>query len=125
MPEKSWHSLFIKDLQLHVKLGCLEEERKSPQEVLINLEFRFMHPPKAISSDNLEDTICYAQISSALVNYCEGKEFKLIEKLANDLTFVTKNIIGMELALSLTVHKVNPPVKNLVGGTFYRIADFP
>ncbi len=121
----SWHSLLIQDLSLQIKLGCLQEERSSPQEVRINLEFRFPKPPIAVQSDNLEDTVCYAKISSALQSYCEDKEFKLIEKLAHDLKYVVENIVGNDLAISLTVHKVKPPVQNLLGGTFYRIADFP
>lgn len=119
-----FHTLYIKDLSLYLKLGCLPEERKSPQQVLVNMEFRFPKAPHAIESDNLEDTICYAEVSNALKNYCEGKEFKLIEKLARDLALVTKDIIGNNIALSLTVHKVRPPIENLLGGTLYRISDF-
>lgn len=125
MPNSSgFYSLFIRELSLFVTLGCLPEERIKPQEVRINIELRFLNPPAAIDSDNIGDTISYVDITEALEKFCEGKEFKLIEKLAADLTRVTKEIIQDRATMSLTVHKVKPPILNLNGGTHFRIADF-
>ena len=120
----TFHSLFISDLRLFVKLGCEEVERRTPQEVRLSIEFRFSSVPKATQTDEIGDTVCYAKVSQAIKNYCEGKEFKLIEKLALDLVFVTKDVIGNDMAMALTVHKIKPPIENLIGGTQYRIADF-
>lgn len=126
MPAQTkFYTLFIRDLSLPVRLGCETAERAIPQEVRVNLEFRFSTQPKSMETDNIKDAICYATISQALKNYCENREFKLIEKLAYDLTAVTKDLIDHNIALSLTVHKVKPPVEGLHGGAHYRIADFP
>ena len=120
----TFHTLFVRDFSLFIRLGCEEKERELPQEVMINIELRFFEPPQATETDILEDTICYAKLIQALENYCEGKVFNLLEKLAADLTGVIKEFIAGQAAMSLVVHKVNPPIKNLNGGTQYRIADF-
>lgn len=121
------HSLLIQDLILQIRLGCLPEERSVPQEVRVSLEFRFPTPPKGIQSDELTDTLCYAEICAGLRNACEGREFKLIEKLAQVFFEATTQLVkkfdpGIQTAI--TVHKVAPPVPNLRGGTVYRLGDF-
>ena len=119
-----YHTLYIRDLSLMVHLGCEADERKLQQEVKVNLEFRFASAPKAIVTDDIQDTICYAKVSHDLKKYCTGKEFKLIEKMAEDLIHVARERVPPSTQVGLIIHKVNPPIKEIKGGTAYRIADF-
>jgi 2-amino-4-hydroxy-6-hydroxymethyldihydropteridine diphosphokinase/dihydroneopterin aldolase len=77
-PEHS--SLRMEGLALRVRLGCSEEERSSPQEVRVSVEFRFKQAPVAMDSDSLEETICYGRVAEAL-RRLEQREFRLIERL--------------------------------------------
>jgi dihydroneopterin aldolase len=127
-----FNSLTLQDLVLTVHLGCTAEERALPQEVRVKLELRFptgpmtlpITLPVALSSDKLEDTICYAKISYAIIKHCEAREYHLIERMAAEIYLLTREISGPEIELDITVHKVRPPVDQLRGGTFFRCGDF-
>ena len=62
-------------MQAH--LGCLPEERRARQEVRLSVEFRFETPPPAATSDELQDTVCYAEVSSALKSHIEAREYTI------------------------------------------------
>ncbi len=117
--------LRIQQLSLSVRIGWSAEERRVPQEVRADVELAFSRPPAAMSTDALEDTVCYAKICSALRSHCEGKEFRLIEKLAADLYDLIHDLAGADASAGLTLHKVAPPVDGLQGGVFFRLGDFP
>jgi len=118
------HSMKIRDLQLQVRLGCSAEERSVPQEVRVSIDFRFFDEPKGALSDDLKDTICYARVCEALRHQVEGREYRLVEKLAADFYGVVKLLVEGRAEVSLTVHKVRPPIEGLLGGVQYRIGDF-
>lgn len=119
-----FHSLRIRDLSLQVQLGWPAEERRERQEVRVSLELRFPRPPEGAASDELSGTLCYAQICDAFARHCEGHEFRLVEKLAQDLYAIARELTGGRATLALTLHKVHPPVPGLLGGVEYRIGNF-
>jgi dihydroneopterin aldolase len=114
----------IQSLSLNVKLGCSPEERALRQEVRVSAELRFFEQPGGVQSDDLKDTICYARICETLREYGEGREFQLIEKMAGDFYRLTKDLVEGQAAVSVTIHKVKPPVPGLLGGAEYRVGDF-
>jgi dihydroneopterin aldolase len=118
------HILKIQSLSLNVRLGCSSEERAVRQEVRVSAELRFFDPPKGVQSDDLKDTISYAVICETLREFGEGREFQLIEKMAGEFYRLTKDLVEGRAAVSLTVHKVKPPVSGLLGGAEYRVGDF-
>lgn len=119
-----YHALTISDMSLQVKLGCSSEERSVLQEVRVSLDLHFFEQPPGTISDNLSDTICYAQICKSFENYCQKHEFSLVEKLARDLLLVSRELVHGRALISLRVHKVSPPVQGLIGGVVYRLGDF-
>src|SRR5690348_6620889 len=121
MKTASLHSIKIKDLKLEARLGCSAEERAVPQEIRVSFELRFFEPPRATFSDDLKDTICYARISEVLKEHLKGREFHLVEKMGADFYELLKAMIEGRAELSLTVHKVRPPIDGLLGGAEYRI----
>jgi dihydroneopterin aldolase len=125
MIQAGFHRMRIRDLSLQVKLGCSAEERANPQEVRVGIDLRFAEAPRGTKSDDLNDTICYAQISEALRSHVEGRGFQLIEKIADDFYEIIRGIVEGRAESSVTVHKVRPPVSDLLGGVEYRIGDFP
>lgn len=117
-------TLRLEGLSLPVRLGCEAEERAIPQEVRITAEFRFEHPLKAEYSDDLGDTVCYAEVCDALRALCCSREFKLIERMGAECLAVIRTIAGDGVRIALTVHKVRPPVEGLTGGAIYTCGDF-
>ena len=65
-------------------MGVTDEERRSAQRLLLTIEIRHDFAP-AIKTDSVAHTVDYFAVSQALLTFGEGKEWKLIEKLAADL----------------------------------------
>jgi len=123
-PVPSLHALRLNELVLSLHLGCTAEERLTPQEVRVSLVFRFNEPPQALFSDDLEDTICYARISAMIQEHCQSREYKLIERVAEEVFTLVREYCGPRAQLAVSIHKVRPPVPALAGGTIYQCGDF-
>lgn len=112
------HDLILEDLRIPVRIGCLPEERSAPQIIIVNLHISFLETPKACTSDNIEDAICYADLAKQIQNYCDGKSFNLIEALGFQLYQFLKKYLSITTNISLSVTK-NPPIPNLQNCTFH------
>ncbi len=120
----SFNALKIEALSLSVRLGCSIEERSKPQEVRVAVELRFREAPKGMVTDSLIDTICYAKVSEAIKTHCESGEFQLVERMAHEVYGLIREMTGPAVEVGVSLHKVRPPVENLLGGTFFRCGDF-
>ena len=77
-------TIVITDLEVRYCVGVTDEERRSAQRLLLTIEIRHDFAP-AIKTDSVAHTVDYFAVSQALLTFGEGKEWKLIEKLAADL----------------------------------------
>ena len=77
-------SIVISDLEVTYRVGVPDSERRYPQRLLVSVE---MHDDfsEAAGTDDLNKTVDYFQVAQRLLHFGEGKEWKLIEKLAEDL----------------------------------------
>ena len=116
--------LEIRDLVLPVHLGCEAEEREVPQEVAFSVAVRMPGRPQACVTDDLNDSICYAEISEVILKQVVGREFKLIEYLAQEVFQAIKAMRTSDFLMRLEIHKLHPPVANLRGGSFFSIGEF-
>jgi len=120
----SFNALRIEALSLSMRLGCSVEERSKPQEVRVAVELRFREAPKGAKTDSLSDTICYAKVSEAIKSHCESREYQLVERMANEVYGVVRELTGPGVEIGISLHKVRPPVEGIRGGTFFRCGDF-
>lgn len=74
----------IVDLEVFYCVGVPDEERARPQRLLLTVEMEFDFSAAA-KSDSIADTIDYFAVSQRLLKFGEGKNWKLIEKLAADI----------------------------------------
>jgi len=115
------YQLILTDISLDVKLGYLEEERSLPQRVLAQIKLQFMQVPLACTTDNLQDTLCYATLSCDLQKFCDSRSFKLIEALGYQLyQFLKKKITEMtsgKVNIFLCITK-RPPLAHLSRSSF-------
>jgi FolB domain-containing protein len=74
----------IKDLQLRCVIGIQEWERKTLQDVLINLTL-FTDLSQAGKSDNIEDTVNYKTLCKQIIALTEASSFFLVEMLASKI----------------------------------------
>jgi dihydroneopterin aldolase len=74
----------IVDLEVFYHVGVPEAERVKPQRLLLTVELDFDFSTAA-GSDDLRDTVDYFAIGQRLLKFGDGREWKLIEKLAADI----------------------------------------
>ena len=74
----------IIDLEVAYRVGVPDEERATPQRLLLTIEMDFDFS-RAAQTDSIADTIDYFAVSQRLLKFGDGQSWKLIEKLAADL----------------------------------------
>ncbi len=74
----------VHDLEVFCRVGVPDEERAQPQRLLITVEMQ-KDISEAVQSDDLTKTIDYFAVSQRLVQFGEGREWKLIETLASEI----------------------------------------
>ncbi len=80
-------TIIIEDLEVWFHVGVPGEERAQPQRLLISLEMQLNLSPSA-ADDDLEKTINYYAVSRRILGLGEGRGWKLIETLAEEIAAV-------------------------------------
>ena len=106
-----------------VRLGCEAQERSIPQAVSFTVSFAFPDIPKACQTDNLEDTICYADACESIRKVAECKEYRLVEHLADEVFRSLRSLVNSKVKITLLTKKVNPPVEGLSGGAHFELTE--
>jgi D-erythro-7,8-dihydroneopterin triphosphate epimerase len=92
----------IRDLKTKCIIGINEDERKTKQEIIINLDL-FVNFSKACNSDAIEDTVNYKTLKKEILSLVEGSSFYLLERLAS---IISKTLLAHPL-----IHKVRVQVQ--------------
>ena len=77
-------TITIADLEVRARVGVPDEERASPQRLLFNVEIEHDFA-SAATADAIGDTIDYHAVTMSLTEMAEAGEWRLIEKLAEDV----------------------------------------
>lgn len=88
--------------------GVLEEERRDGQTFLVDLALH-LDTSAAAASDDLEQTVNYADVAASVVALIEGEPVRLIETLASR---IAGSVLAHDLvhSVEVTVHKPEAPV---------------
>ena len=104
-------------LGLDINLGVGNEERNIKQKVKVSFKLFYKATPSGCSSDNLNDTICYSEISEIIRKYCHDKEFKLLEFLCKEIYLQIKTLAPAGVKVWVITEK-NPPMYNVETTSF-------
>ena len=77
-------TIHIHDLEVSYRVGVPDEERAHPQRLLLDLHLHLDFRPAA-ATDDLTKTINYFAVTQLLLKFGDGREWRLIEKLAEDV----------------------------------------
>jgi FolB domain-containing protein len=111
----------IVDLEVFFCVGVTDEERAKPQRLLITVDMSIDFAVAAVS-DRIEKTINYQEVANDVLQYGDGRNWKLIEKLATNLAEfilarykphgvsveIKKFVIPQARHVSVTVTKLRP-----------------
>ncbi|WNS42168.1 dihydroneopterin aldolase [Paenibacillus sp. MMS20-IR301] len=88
--------------------GVFEEERKLGQRYYVDLQLE-LDLQKAGLTDDLEQTVNYAEAHVLVKNIVEKKSFKLIEALAEHIASAVLDTYTVINAVTVKVTKPHPP----------------
>jgi 7,8-dihydroneopterin aldolase/epimerase/oxygenase len=77
----------IVDLEVFYRVGVPDAERAQPQRLLLTVEMESDFSA-ASKTDSIADTIDYFAVTQRLLKFGDDKSWKLIEKLAADISDV-------------------------------------
>ena len=109
--DRPWDKVLINDLTVDAILGILPEERVQAQQVVINLTI-FTDTQPAAKSQNIADTVNYAELSSQAAQLTVEGEYLLIESLVEDLAALT---LDHPTAKAVTVRVEKPQAVSAAG----------
>jgi len=81
---QSLSKISIVDLEVFYHVGVPDAERAAPQRLLLIVEMETDFT-RAAATDDLTATIDYYAVTQQLLKMGEGRSWRLIEKLANDI----------------------------------------
>jgi len=116
--------LSINDLRLWANLGNSVEEQANPQPISIYIQLSFLSKPLACTTDNLNDSVCYAEIVELIRTIIQNKTFNLLEHLTDYLdTEIYRYLekIYPNVKLKIIVTKLSPPVPSIFGGVSFEL----
>ena len=90
--------------------GVLETEKVTGQDFYVDVVLE-VDLSSASVSDDVADTINYAEVTDLVVREITGDPVSLIEKLARNIADRIKATYPQATAVSVTVHKPQAPVK--------------
>jgi len=74
----------IVDLEVRYCVGVTDVERAHPQRLLLTVDMNFDFSSAAVS-DRIERTINYQTVAEDLLRFGQGRSWKLVEKLADNI----------------------------------------
>jgi|SRR6516162_8561877 FolB domain-containing protein len=74
----------IVDLEVHYCIGVPDEERAKPQKLLLTIEMS-LDLSVAAHSDRVEETINYQRVVDELLQFGQGRSWRLLEKLVSNI----------------------------------------
>ena len=102
--------LFIDNLEVFANHGLFEEENKLGQKFIFDIECELNYK-KAMISDEMTDSISYADIAEVVVTTATTNTFNLLERLAGE---ILKNIFtefSQIENINLKINKPRAPIK--------------
>lgn len=76
--------ILLSGVRLESRVGVPEEERRSPQEVVVDVELQ-ADTRRAAASDDPSDAVDYARVREVLAAVASERPRRLIETLAEDM----------------------------------------
>ena len=102
--------LFIDNLEVFANHGLFEEENRLGQKFIFDIECELNYK-KAMFSDEMTDSISYADIAEVVVKTATTNTFNLLERLAGE---ILKNIFtefSQIENINLKINKPGAPIK--------------
>lgn len=102
--------IFLNQLQFYGYHGVLPEETRLGQRFSVDLIVE-LDLSKAGASDDLRDSINYAELYNVCKQVVEGETFKLVESIAERIASEVLHGFSAVKAVTVKVFKPDPPIQ--------------
>ena len=102
--------LFINSLEVFANHGLFEEENKLGQKFIFDIECEVNYQ-KALFSDEMADSISYADIATVVVDTATSNTHNLLERLAGEVVKNIFNTFPEVKEIKLAINKPAAPIK--------------
>ena len=99
----------MKDMEFFGFIGCLPEEKENGQRFIVNCEIELARAGGAVS-DQLKDTVNYAEVYDLIKEKTESARYDLIERLADELATSVLYSSYLISAVTVRVSKPDAPI---------------
>ena len=80
--------VFVRDLVLLCSIGIYDHEREAPQRVRLNLDLAVHEGNVGDVADDIQNVVCYEEITNAVREVCNREHINLVETLAEEIAAV-------------------------------------
>ncbi|MBI5034660.1 MAG: dihydroneopterin aldolase [Chloroflexi bacterium] len=108
MPDR----ILLHGAQFFARHGVSDEERRVGGRFVVDVELSF-DLARAGKSDDLRDTISYAELYNLVREIVEGGSFRLVEMLAETIAQKTLSLFSADAVL-VRVKKQPPPLEGII-----------
>ena len=96
--------VFIEQLEIVTTIGVYDWEQQIKQKLILDIEIAHDNQG-AGQSDDIQDALDYATLSEAITQYVLNRSFKLVERVAEEVSLLILN----QFSCSWTRIKVSKP----------------
>ncbi|MFT4937889.1 MAG: dihydroneopterin aldolase [Paraglaciecola sp.] len=105
--------IYIEGLQVYSLIGVYDWEREAKQRLLVDMQL-FTDLSPAAKSDQVNDTLNYAEVASCIEKVANISEFKLLEALADAIiAAVFAGFPVQKISLKLSKPDILPNAQNV------------
>jgi len=101
--------IYLNELEFYGYHGVLPEENRLGQRFRVSLVLE-LDLAKAGKSDDLNDTVSYAEIYEICKEIVEGKPYRLLEAVADKIAYAILNHFPLIVQTTVKVIKPDPPI---------------
>ncbi|KRN93140.1 dihydroneopterin aldolase [Pediococcus stilesii] len=99
-------------MTFHTYNGVFAEEKKLGQKLEIDVEMTYPIEEK-VKTDNLNETVSYADVYSVIEDFVLKNNFNLIESVANNLLKILLTKFPALNAITLRIRKYSVPIDGI------------
>jgi dihydroneopterin aldolase len=100
--------VILSGILCRIRIGVTEEERREPQDCLVDVELG-TNLARPMQTDDLHDSIDYAQVFALVHELAREEEFSLLERFAGRLEGELRQRCRFD-EMTLRVKKLRPPL---------------
>ena len=100
--------VILNGIQCSLRVGVSPEERREPQDCLVDVELE-SDLSRAARTDDLLDTVDYSRVFALVHQLSSSEEFALLERFAGRLAEEIHHSVRCE-AMLIRVKKLHPPL---------------